>query len=92
MDRNEASGPRVSAALVIAGLWLRVGFAGAFAALAAPMLVLRGALQAGDALALFAIAAGLAWLGWWRASALLDEAPREAAPRASSTRRRAATA
>ena len=65
--------PRVTAALVIAGLWLRIGCAAGFAALSAPVLVVRDALPAGDGAALFVLAAAIAWLGWRRASALLGD-------------------
>jgi hypothetical protein len=63
--------PRVTAAMIVAGLWLRIMFGAAFTALAAPWLVARDALRAGDGLALFAIGAALAWIGWRRARVAL---------------------
>ena len=91
MDRTETTTPRVNAALIIAGLWIRLGIAAAFAALSAPMLVARDALRPGDGLALAALGAALAYLAWLRTRALLgDETETPAATPAP--RRRPATA
>ena len=92
MDRTGVSTQRVTAALFFAGLWLRVGFAAAFAALSAPLLVVQGAMRPGDGLALSLLGAAIAWLAWRRTRALLgDETPGAASP-AVSARRRAAAA
>ena len=93
MERHEGDAKPVTAAMVGAGLWIRVGLAAAFAAMSAPLLVARDALQAGDGLALALVAVGLAWVAWRRARTLLvDDEPRATAPRTTSAPRRPATA
>jgi hypothetical protein len=92
MDRTGISKPRVSAALFFAGLWLRVGVAAAFAGLAAPLLVVQGAMRPGDGLALLLLGAALAWLAWRRTRALLGDEPVEVASPSSLPRRRATAA
>ena len=92
MDRTGTSMPRVTAALFFAGLWLRVGVAAAFAALAAPLLVIQDAMRPGDGLALLLLGAALAWLAWRRTRALLGEETPVVASPAGSARRRAAAA
>jgi hypothetical protein len=91
MERHDGNAPPITAALVIAGLWMRVGFGAAFAALAAPLLVLRDGLAPGDGLALTLLAAGVAWLAWRRVHVLLDDAPvapdAPAVPRGATPRR-----
>ncbi|HEY8241915.1 MAG TPA: hypothetical protein VII68_00530 [Casimicrobiaceae bacterium] len=81
MDRNQAWTPRVTAALVFTGLWLRAGLVAAFSALSAPLLVFHGELRAGDGVALLLLGAGFAWLAWRRTRALLgDDTPEVASP------------
>ena len=90
MERNEASTPRVTAALFFAGLWLRVGIAAAFAVLTAPLLVVDGALSPGDGVALLLLGVAIAWLAWRRTRALLGDDPPGVAPPSTLARRRAA--
>ena len=88
--RSEPTVPRVTAALIVAGLWLRIGFAAAFAALSSPLLVARDALRAGDGAALFVLAAAIAWVAWRRTRALLgDETPVASRPVRSARDRHA---
>jgi hypothetical protein len=92
MNRNEAWTPRITTALVFAGLWMRAGIAAAFAALSAPALVLHDELPPGDGVVLFLLGAAFTWLAWRRTRALLaDETPEVGLP-ATSARRGAAAA
>ena len=75
MERIEASRPRITAALVYAGLWTRIGLAAALTVLAAPLLVVDGALAVGDGVALLLLGVAIAWLAWQRTRTLLDDTP-----------------
>jgi len=92
MNRNETWTPRVTTALVFAGLWMRAGIAAAFAALSAPALVFHDELPAGDGVVLFLLGAAFAWLAGRRTRALLTDEISEVAPLPTSARRRAAAA
>jgi len=92
MNRNEAWTPRVTTALVFAGLWMRAGIAAAFAALSAPALVLHDELRPGDGVVLFLLGAAFAWLAWRRTRTLLTEETPEVASLSTSVRRRPAAA
>jgi len=92
MNRNEVWTPRVTTALVFAGLWMRAGIAAAFAALSAPALVFNDELPAGDGVVLFLLGSAFTWLAWRRTRALLTDETPEVAPVATSARRRPAAA
>jgi hypothetical protein len=80
----------VPMALVVAGLWLRVAFGAAFAALSAPLLVAGESLRAGDGVALFVLGGAIAWIAWQRVHATLGDDAR--APRERSATSRPASA
>ena len=80
MARTVTHAPRVSWAEVEAGFLIRVGIAGAFAALSAPALALSGEMAPLEALGLAIVGALAAAAAGWRTRALLG------APRAPALR------
>jgi len=80
MARIVTHAPRITWAEVEAGWWIRVGLAGAFAVLSAPILALSGEMGGLESLGFAIVSAVATALAAWRTRALLGASRAPATP------------